>query len=109
MEFPARHAIAVLILWGLAAQSLSAQREIQKHPTGETVSAKGQVVAHTLTPDDGLAVIAAALDSRVHPRTKRDCSELVHAIYDRAGFLDRAHHSCRIGRSGWNALFLPKT
>jgi cell wall-associated NlpC family hydrolase len=28
----------------------------------------------------------AAVDSRVHLRAKRDCSHLVHAIYDRAGF-----------------------
>src|SRR5437762_1044695 len=37
-----------------------------------------------LTPDDGLSVIAAALDSR--PPRKTDCSHLVHAIYERAGF-----------------------
>jgi len=39
-----------------------------------------------LTPDDGLAVIAAALDSRVHLDHEPDCSHLVHAIYTRAGF-----------------------
>jgi cell wall-associated NlpC family hydrolase len=87
MEFPAKRAIAVVILWGLAAQSLAAQRDIQKHPTGENVSRdEGQVATRTLTPDDGLAVIAATLDSSVHLRAKRDCSHLVHAIYDRAGF-----------------------
>jgi hypothetical protein len=40
----------------------------------------------TLSPDDRLSVIAAALDSRVRLYTKRDCSHLVHAIYERAGF-----------------------
>jgi len=39
-----------------------------------------------LTPDDGLSVIAAALDSHVYAARQRDCSHLVHAIYDRAGF-----------------------
>jgi cell wall-associated NlpC family hydrolase len=39
-----------------------------------------------LTPDDGLAVIAAALDSRTHLVREPDCSHLVHAIYSRAGF-----------------------
>ena len=39
-----------------------------------------------LSPDDGLAVIAAALDSRVQASRPRDCSHLVHAIYVRAGF-----------------------
>lgn len=83
----AKFAIAVLILCGLASQSLSAQREIHKHPTGENVSGdEARVAAHTLTPDDGLAVIAAALDSRVRLHARRDCSHLVHAIYDRAGF-----------------------
>jgi NlpC/P60 family len=42
--------------------------------------------AVTLTPDDGLSVIAAALDSHLHSADLRDCSHLVHAIYDRAGF-----------------------
>jgi len=39
-----------------------------------------------ITADDGLAIIAAALDIRVRLTTKRDCSHLVHAIYVRAGF-----------------------
>jgi cell wall-associated NlpC family hydrolase len=39
-----------------------------------------------LTPDDGLAVIAAALDSRIRLDPEPDCSHLVHAIYGRAGF-----------------------
>jgi cell wall-associated NlpC family hydrolase len=87
MEFPAKHAIAALILWGLASYPSAAQREIQKHPTGKNVSGdEARVAPQQLTPDDGLAVIAAALDSRVHLRAKRDCSHLVHAIYDRAGF-----------------------
>jgi cell wall-associated NlpC family hydrolase len=39
-----------------------------------------------LTTDDGLSVIAAALDSRVRLYSGNDCSHLVHAIYERAGF-----------------------
>ena len=39
-----------------------------------------------LTPDDGLSVISAALDTQRHFASKRDCSHLVHAIYQRAGF-----------------------
>ena len=87
MKFAAKYAIAALILCGLPAPSLSAQGEIRRHPTGASVSEdEARVAAHTLTPDDGLAVIAAALDSRIHLRAKRDCSHLVHAIYTRAGF-----------------------
>jgi hypothetical protein len=39
-----------------------------------------------LTPDDGLAVISAALDTQRHFAFNPDCSHLVHAIYERAGF-----------------------
>lgn len=39
-----------------------------------------------LTPDDGLAIISAALDTQRHFASNRDCSHLVHAIYQRAGF-----------------------
>jgi hypothetical protein len=41
---------------------------------------------HSLTPDDGLAVIAAALDGKVRRDSTPDCSHLVNAIYRRAGF-----------------------
>jgi len=40
----------------------------------------------TLSSDEGLAVISAALDSKVRMFSGRDCSHLVHAIYERAGF-----------------------
>ena len=39
-----------------------------------------------LAPDDGLAVISAALESRKRSSAKVDCSHLVHDIYERAGF-----------------------
>jgi hypothetical protein len=67
-------------------------------PAGETTasraaakSVKGASRTHArtqrlLTPDDGLAVISAALDTQRHFASNRDCSHLVHAIYDRAGF-----------------------
>ena len=44
----------------------------------------GRKTDRTLSLDDGLSVIAAALDSKARP--ERDCSHLVHAIYERAGF-----------------------
>lgn len=77
----------MLILCGLAANPSAAQREIQNHPTGENVTGEeGKAASHTLTPDDGLVVIVAALNSSVHLRAKRDCSHLVHAIHAYAGF-----------------------
>lgn len=46
----------------------------------------GRTTNRTLSPDEGLSVIAAALDSKVRLHPGRDCSHLVHAIYQRAGF-----------------------
>ena len=42
--------------------------------------------AKTLTKDDGREVVEVALDKRIHMGRKRDCSHLVHAIYEQAGF-----------------------
>jgi hypothetical protein len=39
-----------------------------------------------LTGEEGLAVLGAALKSHPRPSLKSDCSHLVHAIYERAGF-----------------------
>ena len=44
------------------------------------------VLDDALTQDDRLSLIAAALDSRVRRNSQPDCSHLVHAIYERAGF-----------------------
>lgn len=43
-------------------------------------------MSKTLTSDEGLAVISAALDAKVRKFSGGDCSHLVHAIYERAGF-----------------------
>ncbi|HEV3512860.1 MAG TPA: CHAP domain-containing protein [Candidatus Sulfotelmatobacter sp.] len=39
-----------------------------------------------LNQDDRLSVIAAALDPKVRRHANPDCSHLVHAIYEKAGF-----------------------
>lgn len=45
-----------------------------------------QNAVHTLTRNDGMDVVAVALDERVRIGRTRDCSHLVHAIYEQAGF-----------------------
>jgi hypothetical protein len=50
--------------------------------TTEDQASKGD---HAPTQDDRLSVLAAALDSRVQRSSDRDCSHLVHAIYEQAG------------------------
>jgi cell wall-associated NlpC family hydrolase len=39
-----------------------------------------------VSPDEGLDILGAALDTRHRFTTGRDCSHLVHALYERAGF-----------------------
>lgn len=82
-------AIALL----LAACSVIAQAQQRHHKTADVRLSKPVLTAeHTqdegsdLTLDDRLSVIAAALDARVRSRSERDCSHLVHAIYEQAGF-----------------------
>jgi cell wall-associated NlpC family hydrolase len=64
----------------------------QQTPPRTTSSQQGVSPAHkrkadrSLTSDEGLSVIAAALDSKVRRDGGHDCSHLVHAIYERAGF-----------------------
>lgn len=82
--------IAVL-LSALALGVCWAQQAPRKTGTSKTVrtsttSNHAKKADRTLTADDGLSVIAAALDSKGRLRAERDCSHLVHAIYERAGF-----------------------
>jgi NlpC/P60 family protein len=95
MRLPAKCVLAMMMVCGLVPPRSSAQREVQKSESsrakarlrGQIAGAQQVSVApQGLTADEGLAVIAAALDSRIQLRAKRDCSHLVHAIYDRAGF-----------------------
>ena len=41
----------------------------------------------TLSQDDRLSVIAAALDAKSRSHSEPDCSHLVHAIYEQGWFL----------------------
>ncbi len=85
MRSSTRGVIVALFLWGIAACPSAAQK--LPKPSEDNVAAdQASGRSRTLTPDDGLAVIAAALDSHIHLGSKPDCSHLVHAIYDRAGF-----------------------
>jgi cell wall-associated NlpC family hydrolase len=64
-----------------AASAQAAGRNAQ--PTAQQTA---QQTERTLSGDDGLAVIAAALNAKVRVRGGRDCSHLLHAIYQKAGF-----------------------
>ena len=52
-----------------------------------TIRGSSKAIAPWLvSPDQGLAIIGAALESRKPMDSNADCSNLVHAIYERAGF-----------------------
>jgi hypothetical protein len=83
-----KHALCVLILSAFAsAGGQNTASSTTKRPI-ETSSqtAPKSTSSHLLTPDEGLAIIGAALDSRHLPQANGDCSHVVHAIYEQAGF-----------------------
>jgi NlpC/P60 family protein len=70
-------AVVVGAAFSQPSRSKADSHEISEgHATGHS---------HPLTDDDRLSLIAAALDARVR-RDEPDCSHLVHAIYEQAGF-----------------------
>lgn len=58
----------------------------QPSPPRDDNASHGRKAAQPLNSDDRLAVISAALDSKADRNSGRDCSHLVHTIYERAGF-----------------------
>src|SRR5262249_1348616 len=51
-----------------------------------SVTAMSPATARLLDENDGLAVLGAALETRHKTAQNSDCSHLVHAIYEKAGF-----------------------
>lgn len=85
-----RNAALTLLLCGLPFWAALAQ-DVNDTPSTEiaTKSAKKNRASkseRTLNSDERLAVLASALDSKIPRLSEHDCSHLVHAIYDRAGF-----------------------
>jgi cell wall-associated NlpC family hydrolase len=79
------------LLVGVGLCGLWAQESPRPNPTSSTVRPGAnrnlaRKIDRTLSADDRLSVIAAALDSRMRVYSERDCSHLVHGIYERAGF-----------------------
>ena len=78
-----------VILCGLSSYFSFAQQEVRTAKSSQISEIQKDAGPDhqqmTMTADDGLAIIAASLDS-LRLGAKRDCSHLVHAIYVRAGF-----------------------
>ncbi len=86
MIFGRKSLIAGLTLC-LCACPLSSRAETgETRGTVRSVQMSRERRASTLTKDDGKEVVTVALDERVRMGRTRDCSHLVHAIYEQAGF-----------------------
>lgn len=84
----ARRAAIVLLLCGMALSAWAqddSQSENVSAPA-HTTTLKHNSKGKSLNSDERLAVLASALDSKTPRFDERDCSHLVHAIYERAGF-----------------------
>jgi cell wall-associated NlpC family hydrolase len=67
--------------------SASSGKSLSKTATDDASRrGRGRAGERVLSADDRLAVLASALDSKTPRYAERDCSHLVHAIYERAGF-----------------------
>jgi hypothetical protein len=79
-----------LVLCTVAAATAQQTRDASPttHPSGSIDASQHaqRPMSPTLSGEEGLAVVGAALKSHPRPGRKSDCSHLVHAIYERAGF-----------------------
>jgi hypothetical protein len=66
--------------------STAAYSQASKSQASKSVDRHASPALRILTSEEGLAVLSAALESRGNADTEADCSHLVHAIYERAGF-----------------------
>jgi len=76
------------VLWA-AVSGASAQQQNtgSSKPAHRTIRGSSEATAPGLVnSDQGLSIIGAALESRKRTDSNTDCSNLVHAIYERAGF-----------------------
>jgi serine/threonine protein kinase len=83
------HVLWVFVLSVLTSAALAQQtpNSTAKHPVEtSTKLVRKHTSPRLLTSDEGLAIIGAALEIRYHTHSNGDCSHLVHAIYEQAGF-----------------------
>jgi len=73
-----------IALGGLLTLYFASGEEV--HRASDTSDQTTKISNQFLDDDDRLSVLAAALDRRVRRTSEPDCSHLVHAIYERAGF-----------------------
>jgi hypothetical protein len=93
MRFHAKSALFFLLLYlaavcpGLAQEKRSSSNGTDRVTRRGAADQQNLAVHRLLTPNEGLAVLGAALDSRhSHADFAADCSHFVHGLYERAGF-----------------------
>lgn len=84
-DMRAARPFAIAVLLTTVGVGAAAQQSRGRADSNETSDVHASGHNHPLTDDDRLSLIAAALDARVQ-RQESDCSHLVHAIYEEAGF-----------------------
>jgi len=75
----------LLVLWVVAPGGLAAQQNPERSGTTHRTVRESDA-PRLVNSDQGLAIIGAALESRKPMDSNSDCSNLVHTIYERAGF-----------------------
>ena len=68
------------------AQTAPPAKPIPPNSRHAKAPAKAPSGPQLLSADDGLTILGAALEGRYKAEGRSDCSHLVHAIYDKAGF-----------------------
>jgi cell wall-associated NlpC family hydrolase len=102
------------VLWAFGLQGTTQQSARASFATTKSASrARGTRVGteRLLSPDDGLAVISAALDTQRRFGSNRDCSHLVHAIYEhaRVPYVYASADDLYDGVEGFRRVFHPQT
>ena len=84
--------MVTVVLWGLCVGMATAQQPADPNDNWNSFEKPAKHARshktpdHSLNSDERLAVLASALDSKLPRIHEYDCSHLVHAIYERAGF-----------------------
>ena len=78
----------LLVLCAVVSRASAEQQNAESSKADHrTIRGSSEAIAPRLvSSDQGLAIIGAALESRKPSDSNADCSNLVHAIYERAGF-----------------------
>lgn len=84
-DMRAARPFAIAVLLATVGVCAAAQQSRSRADSNERSEVHATGHNYPLTDDDRLSLIAAALDARVQ-RQESDCSHLVHAIYEDAGF-----------------------